>query len=338
MEKKLLFFLAMFVLIASLFLVGSAQAWHHPPCAQKIDPIVSTDWLAENAGTVNLVILDIRTEGEYLASHIPGSVNEPFPDPFSTRWVVSNFDGLWLELPEKEDLFNTIGDLGITRKSLVVIVTTQSPAPFQPYGLANATRVALTLIYAGVKNVAILDGGYPKWVAEDRMTTMAVPSVEPITYDGNVNKAMFVSTVYVKKSIRKADILDARDADVYYGATIEAFAPEAGHIPSAKCLPAPWIWELRTAEEGGTPYTYPYYTYKDTELLGELARSVIREPWDWKRHLRQEIIVYCGVGGYASSWWFVLTQVLGYQNVKFYDGAAQEWVMKNNKMVPYQWD
>jgi thiosulfate/3-mercaptopyruvate sulfurtransferase len=46
----------------------------------------------------------------------------------------------------------------------------------------------------------------------------------------------------------------------------------------------------------------------------------------------QEIIVYCGVGGYASSWWFVLTQVLGYENVKIYDGSAQEWA-KNYDMV-----
>jgi thiosulfate/3-mercaptopyruvate sulfurtransferase len=46
----------------------------------------------------------------------------------------------------------------------------------------------------------------------------------------------------------------------------------------------------------------------------------------------QEIIVYCGVGGYASSWWFVLTQVLGYENVKIYDGSAQEWA-KSYDMV-----
>ena len=42
------------------------------------------------------------------------------------------------------------------------------------------------------------------------------------------------------------------------------------------------------------------------------------------------IIVYCGVGGYANSWWFVLTQVLGYKHVKFYDGSAQEWAKCND--------
>ena len=336
MQKKTLFFVVTFILFASLFLGGSAQAWHHPPYPQKIDPIVTTDWLADHAGTDNLVILDIRSDLEYWAGHIPDSVNEPFVTGFdpvngpTSKWIV-NRGGLWLQLPEDADLFETIGSLGIKCNSWVVIVTAPNPNPeVEPpfYGLANATRVALTLIYAGVKNVAILDGGYPKWVAEGLPTTDGVPQVIPATYDGKVNKATFVSTQYVKKSIRKADILDARDADVYYGAAIEFYAPKEGHIPSAKCLPAPWIWGL---DQDGN------YLYKDAGTLGAMASGVIREPWDWNRHFGQEIIVYCGVGGYASSWWFVLTQVLGYQNVKFYDGAAQEWVMKY-KMVPYEWD
>jgi len=54
--------------------------------------------------------------------------------------------------------------------------------------------------------------------------------------------------------------------------------------------------------------------------------------------LNKEIIVYCGVGGYASSWWFVLTQVLGYKNVRIFDSSAQEWVKKGYDMVPYKWE
>jgi thiosulfate/3-mercaptopyruvate sulfurtransferase len=331
MEKKVLFFVPVFVLVASLFLVGFAQAWHHPPCPQKIDPIVTTDWLTANQSLENLVIVDIRSAADYVAGHIPESINEPFPNPFETKWVVSVFDGLWLQLPETEALFKTIGDLGITSESLVVIVTASNPGEPPFYGLANATRVALTLIYAGVKNVGILDGGYPKWVGDfpgeiDTNPTNPVPE----KYQGRVNKAMFVSTAYVKKQIRKSDIIDARDADVYYGAAIEFYAPKEGHIPNAKCLPAPWIWELDQSQT--------YYTFKDDETLSEMARGVMREPWGYKGHKNQEIIVYCGVGGYASSWWFVLTQVLGYENVKLYDGAAQEWVMEKNKMVPFQWD
>ena len=62
MEKKTLFFLAMFVLIASIFLTGFAQAFPNRPCTcdPTIDPIVSTEWLFENLGAENLVIVDIR--------------------------------------------------------------------------------------------------------------------------------------------------------------------------------------------------------------------------------------------------------------------------------------
>ncbi len=233
-----------------------------------------------------------------------------------------------------DDLFDTIGNLGITKGSPVVVVTAPNPAEPPFYGLANATRVALTLIYAGVKNVAILDGGYAKWSAEGKAVETVVNEPHGIAYRNKVNKAMLASRQDVKKGLHKAGILDARDADVYFGVTIEPFANKAGHIPSAKSLPAPWIWEVKSAEPGATP---TYYTYKDKETLSAMASGVLREPWGNQGHKNQDIIVYCGVGGYESSWWFVLTQVLGYQNVKFYDGAAQEWV-KYYDMVPYQWE
>ena len=138
-----------------------------------------------------------------------------------------------------------------------------------------------------------------------------------VSYSGAVNKNMFVSMDYVQKRVGNAVIIDARNGIVYAGAVKEPFADKPGHIPSATSLPAPWIWN---ENPNGT------YAYKDSKTLGTMAAGVAGDPGS------QEIIVYCGVGGYASSWWFVLTQVLGYQNVKIYDGAAQEWV-KHNDMV-----
>jgi len=317
-EKRLLFALPAFILMASLFLAGYAYAKHVPPWIRSIDPIVSTDWLAANSGLQDLVILDIRGGADYAAGHIPKAINVPFTDPFSSEWVVSDPNGLWLQLPDKTALFNTIGSRGIKRDSLVVIVTTTGEPP---YPLANATRVADTLIYAGVKNVAILDGGYPKWVAEGKPKTTETPVVQPILYRAKVDEEMFVSREYVRKHIGRVLIIDARDADVYFGVTIEPFADKAGHIPSARSLPTPWMWKL----DGES------YIYKDTETLSAMASGVIG------KHKASEIIVYCGVGGYASSWWFVLTQVLGYENVNIYDGSAQEWV-RYYDMVPYQWD
>jgi thiosulfate/3-mercaptopyruvate sulfurtransferase len=204
-----------------------------------------------------------------------------------------------------------------------VIVTAPNPGEPPFYGFANATRVALTLIYAGMKNVAILDGGYPKWVAEKKPTTTVLTNATSATYQAKVNKEMFVSVEYVRKHNERTVMNDARDADVYLGVTIEPFAPKEGHIPHARSLPTPWMWKLNP---DGT------HVYKDQKTLRAMASDVIG------RHRDKEIIVYCDAGGYASSWWFVLTQVLGYNNARIVDSSAQEWVKKGYDWIPYKWE
>jgi thiosulfate/3-mercaptopyruvate sulfurtransferase len=323
MKDNKLFSLLVSVLITSLLSGCYGLIRQESPSSRMIDPIVSSDWLSANSNLEGLVIIDIRSPDEYGAGHILGSINEPFVKAFdpckgpSSNWIIGTKDCLWLEVPDVNDLFNTIGSLGITRDSRVVIVTAPNPKEPPFYGLSNATRVADTLIYAGVKNVAILDGGYPKWVSEGRLTTKKATAPNAVKYKGQANKGMFVTANYVKKHSRDAVIIDARDSNVYFGAITEPFAKKAGHIPSARSLPTPWIWDMNAND--GT------YVYKNSEMLRAVASGVIGQSADPKS---QEIIVYCGVGGYASSWWFVLTQVLGYQNVKIYDGSAQEWVRK----------
>jgi len=326
MKTKVFLTLLTPILIASLLSGCATLTREEAASGRMMDPIVSTDWLYANSKLENLVIIDIRGPGDYAAGHIPGSINEPFVTAFdpctgpTSNWIIGTKDCLWLELPGLDDLMGTIGKLGITPDSRVVIVTAPNPKEPPFYGLANATRVADTLIYAGVANVAILDGGYPKWVSEGRATTKEVPAVKSVTYRNEVKKGMFVSTNYVQRQMKNAVIIDARNANVYSGLAIEPFTNKAGHIPNAKSLPAPSIWNQNP---DGT------YTYKDPKTLGKMVSGVMGKSANPRS---QEIIVYCGVGGYASSWWFVLTQVLGYQNVKIYDGAAQEWA-KNYDMV-----
>ena len=231
-------------------------------------------------------------------------------------WAISD-DELLMELPPCEDLLRLLGGWGLTPDSSVVIVGTTEPRPAPPYALSDAPRVAATLFYAGVTNAAILDGGYPRWAAEGRAATMAVSPVVSRRYAGLVEKEMFVSTEYVKAHLGRAVLLDGRDADQYFGVTVCPFAGVGGHIPTARSLPAPWMWE----QDG---------TYKPAEILQGMADGVLGPDRD------QEIITYCGVGGYASAWWFVLTQMLGYRNVKIYDGAAEAWA-KGDSMVSYTW-
>ncbi len=327
MKNKKCFSLLVAILFASLLSGCYDLIKKEAPLSRMIDPIVSTDWLSSNSQLEDLVIIDIRGPADYGASHIPGSINEPFVKAFdpckgpSSNWIIGTKDCLWLEVPDVNDLFNTIGSLGITGNSRVVIVTAPNPKEPPFFGLANGTRVACTLIYAGVKNVAVLDGGYPKWLAEGRPTTKQATTPNAVKYVGEANKAMFVPACYVKKHSRDAVIIDTRDTNVYFGLSVEPFAKKAGHIPNAKSLPAPWIWDLNS--DDGT------YVYKNPEMLSAMASGVIGQSADPKS---QEIIVYCGVGGYTSTLWFVLTKVLGYQNVKFYDGSAQEWA-RNNDMV-----
>lgn len=315
MSTKFSAILLVVTMLTSIILSNISYAEATLPSNRAIDPIVSTNWLKANLAMDRLVIIDIRSSSEYEEGHITNAINLPF-DAVSSAWATST-DDLILELPKEADLFKVIGDCGITEESLVVIVTTVEEAPAPPYTLANATRVADTLIYAGIKNVAILDGGYSRWIEEGKAITTEIPEMKKVVYSNRVNNEMFVSTEYVQKHIGKSVIIDARDADVYFGIAIESFAQKAGHIPTARSLPTPWMWK----EDG---------TYKPIDVLEEMASGVINEDKD------KEVIIYCGVGGYASSWWFILTQVLGYENVKIYDGAAQAWV-KDNFMIPYRW-
>jgi len=303
MKKKMIVLLTVVMLCTPLL---SGVVYGYPQGGnEKIDPIVSTNWLEENMDLENLVIVDVRTSEEYEAGHISNSVNIPFVVPFSA-WITMK-DDLLLELPEDDELFSMLGSFGITEKSNVVLISGTS----DPYAIAAAPRVADTLIYAGVKNVAILDGGYTKWAEEGRSIDTETPVITEKEFDGKVNKKIFVSTEYVERKIGKSVIIDARDENVYTGEVIEPYAEKPGHIETAVSLPAPLMWN----EDG---------TYKDMDEIRQMVSSIADK--------NDHIIVYCGCGGYASAWYFILTEAFGYKHVKFYDGSAQEWV-KYNDMV-----
>jgi thiosulfate/3-mercaptopyruvate sulfurtransferase len=278
--------------------------------ARTIAPLVSTNWLAKNLEEPKLVIVDIRTSDSYKAGHIPGAVNVPF-----RSWSVTR-KGLLLELPEDKALFKTIGAAGIKGDSKVVVANKVDIH----HDIADVTRTACTLMYAGVKNVAILDGGYNKWLKEKKPLSDKAVRPKPLAYKGELNKALFVTKEYVAKKLGKSVVIDSRAPDEFFGVTQDLFTDRPGHIPGASCLPAPWVW----TEEG---------TYRSTREIREIAAGVVG------RDKSREIIVYCGVGGYSSTWCFLLRELLGYTDVKIYDGAAQEWTADPKApMVRYSWN
>jgi len=286
------------LIIVCLF---ATAAW-----SRDIVPIVSTDWLSQNLGDSKMIVLDIRSAAQYGKGHIPGAISAPL-----SVWSAQS-DGLNLELPSDAALTDLLGKLSIrdgTSNSIVVVNRVETD-----FGRADATRVAWTCMIAGLKNVAVLNGGYTKWIKESRATSVDTASPKPVLYKGTPNRSSVASKSYVLGRIGKSIVVDARLPEEYFGIT-----SKPGHIKSAVNLPTPWIF----AADG---------TFKEEEDLRAMATGVLG------KNNREEILVYCGVGGYATSWWFLLTQVFGYQNVKVYDGSFEEWIKDPNAPVStYSW-
>lgn len=316
MVKKVL--MATLALLALSMIIPQCLGCFIKPCSYFRPAIVSTDLLKFNLNRGNLIVLDVRGEDAYNTGHIPGAINVP-----DFMWYINppfGPDLPWMEMPPKEYLFELIGNAGITRYSWVVVVGATSglllpQAPLALYSTAGITRVAITLLYAGVEYVSILDGGYDKWAMEGKPVSTDPVTPIPVTYKGTVDKTMLVSAEYVESKIGKSLIVDARDEIVYNGTVTEPWAPDPGHISTARNLPTPTLWNVKVGEDGNAVYI----TYKDTLTLWRMVFNVVG--WNWFR----EIIVYCGVGGYASTAYFVLTQVFGMRNVRLYDGSTQEW-------------
>jgi thiosulfate/3-mercaptopyruvate sulfurtransferase len=310
-----------FLLIMVLLLPVVAMAAQGP--SRTIDPIVTTDWLEANLGTTGLVVVDIRPTVDYTAGHITGAVNVPFGP--GTWWVISP-EGLILQLPDQTALFNLIGSIGITSSSKIVVVNKTDTN----FDRADATRVAWTLIYAGLRDVAVLDGGYNKWVADGNATSTEPVTPTTVVYAGTLNENIVIAKERVSKMLRSAKIVDARDPDAYFGVTFDdVYSSRPGHIQKAVSLPTPWVWE-----ETFDGDTFLYATFKNTDTLEAIAEGVIG-----KNKKNKKIILYCGVGGYASTWWFLLSEVLGYKKVTVYDGSIQEWTMDPDAPVTlYRWN
>ncbi|MDI9569965.1 MAG: rhodanese-like domain-containing protein [Pseudomonadota bacterium] len=260
-------------------------------------PLVSTDWLQKNLENPRLVVLDVRKVEEYKAGHIPNAVNA-----FYGAWAVKRGE-LLNELPAIDELFDTIGGAGIDADSLVVVVGKTTTVPDQ----FDMTRVAWTLKYAGVANVAVLDGGQNKWVKDGKAVSTDAVRAKAKAYRGKINRGLFVNKDYVLKSLGKAVILDVRAPDFYEGKQKLPFVQKAGRIKGAVNLP---VGQLFTPEG----------LYKDQAALAALATTAVGA--DKSR----EIIAYCDTGKTCTAWAFILTDMLGYENVKIYDGSAMEWL------------
>ncbi len=264
-------------------------------------PIVTTDWLQQNLNAPSQVILDIRKVEEYKAGHIPNSVSAVYE-----TWAVKK-GALLNELPPEDDLRDALGAAGIKPDSTVVVIGKLDT----PADRANITRVAWTMKYAGVANVSLLNGSFNKWTADKKPVSTAPVKAKATSYNGKFNPNVLATKDYVMKNLGKALIVDVREPEFYAGKKKMEFVARLGHIKGAVNLPSSWIYQ----KDG---------TYKDKASLAAVAEPVAG------KDLSREIIVYCDTGKFCSTWWYMLTQVLGYKNVKNYDGSMQDWAADPN--------
>ncbi len=277
--------------------------------ALELPKIVSTDWLEKNMADPALRIVDIRKGDDYNVGHVPNSINQPYATLAVTAGKLMN------EVPDDEVLSSILESLGIGKDTPVVVVGYVDNVAEQ----VNRTRVAWGLKYTGVGQVGVLDGGYNKWKAENRPQSVEPGKAAPVMGKPAFNKKILVSKEHVMSKVGKAVIVDTRTPDFFFGASKLPFVARAGRIPHSVNLPSAWIF----TKEG---------TFRPMEDLTAMAEGVAG------KDKKKEIIVYCDTGRLASGWWFYLSEVLGYKDVRLYDGSSEDWANDPKApMVKFNW-
>jgi thiosulfate/3-mercaptopyruvate sulfurtransferase len=296
------------LLASSVLLFGLAGA----ALADAVEPLVSPRWLNEHTGDPDLLVLDIRSAldgggaAAYAAGHIPRAVHSDYD---KGGWRVTR-SGVPFQLPSAAELEALIGELGIDEDTHVVVV----PAGVHVLDFGAAARVYWTLKVAGHAKVSILDGGFAAWKADpanpiESGLNMPVPKIFTVAVDQRL-AAQTDEVAEVSKS-GSATLLDARPARFFAGREKAPAAKAYGHIPGALNLDSAAFYDaginrLRPAAE-----------------LAALAASLPSGP----------VVSYCNTGHWASTNWFVLSEVLGRKDARLYYGSMVAWTADAGRPV-----
>ena len=267
-----------------------------------MDSLVSTDWLAAHLGDPDIVVLDATRhlpgverdpQEDFHAAHIPGA---RFLDLASLTDRDSSVPGA---LPRGEHLAESLGALGVTAQSWIVL--------YDDSAIKSAARAWFMLRLFGHERVAILDGGWAKWGMEGCPVESGSVAPEPAQYDIGAQRPIVRSKADIVANIASGEeqIVDARDADRFTGATIDTVHDlPGGHIPGARNL----FFRDLFREDG---------TYRPTP---ELRTAVAKAGIDPDR----PIVASCGSGMTASVVLFAL-HLIGRDDTALYDGSWAEW-------------
>lgn len=247
---------------------------------------------------VRIAEVDYDPTSNYNLGHVPGAVLLDWRKDFN--------DPLARDIVGKEGLERLLGGVGVENDTAVVL-----------YGDFNNWFAAFAfwiLKYYGVENVQLMDGGRVKWIEEDRPMTKDVPKYSKATFTASPpDDTIRVYMDYVRQAIRMKDkvLVDVRSPQEFTGEVLappeypNEHAQRGGHIPGAANIP----WGKAVNEDG---------TFKAEAELRELYEGKGVTP-------DKEVLTYCRIGERSSHTWFVLKYLLGYPNVKNYDGSWTEW-------------
>jgi len=261
--------------------------------------LVTTDWLRENLKTPNVRVVEVDVDPKlYAAGHIPGAVG--------WDWTTQLQDQLKRDIISKEDFEKLNSEAGI-KNSDTIIIYGDSSNWFAAYGFW------LYKIY-GHKDVRLLNGGRAKWLNEEgaplttEVSKFAKSQYKVSSVDGSLRAK--VSEV-LSASEKKAPLVDVRSPDEFTGKIIappgmSETAQRAGHVPGATSIP----WSTAVTNEN---------TFKTADELRAIYLDQKRlDP-------KKATIAYCRIGERSSHTWFVLKYLLGFKDVKNYDGSWTEY-------------
>ena len=263
------------------------------------ESLVSTDWVAQHLNDPNLRLVEVDVDtSAYEQGHIAGAVG--------WNWQSQLQQNVRRDIISKEEMEQLLGNAGIDNNTTIVL-----------YGDNNnwfAAWASWQLKYYGHRDVKLMNGGRAKWVAENRPLTTQAANPSRKTYRAsNPNENIRAYRDYVLSAVNQGNValVDVRSPQEFSG---ELLAPanlpqegsqRGGHIPRAANIP----WGQAANEDG---------TFKSADELKALYGG---NGIDGSK----ETIAYCRIGERSSHTWFVLTQLLGYDKIRNYDGSWTEW-------------
>jgi thiosulfate/3-mercaptopyruvate sulfurtransferase len=274
----------------------SASSYAHP------EVLVDTHWTEEHIkdSKVRIAEVDYDPKANYQLGHVPGAVlfdwRQDINDPVSRNVL------------NKQACEDLLQRAGVNNDSILVL-----------YGDFNNWFAAFAFWvfkYYGFKDVRIMNGGRKKWLEEDREISKDIPNYPKGSYkasDPDKNIRVFLDEV--KQALDARDgikMVDVRSPKEFTGEILAPpeypteHAQRGGHIPGAENIP----WAQAVNDKDGT--------FKSVEELRKLyeSKGITQD---------KEIIAYCRIGERSSHTWFVLKYLLGYPDVKNYDGSWTEW-------------